>query len=258
MELKFLGTGGGRYVTGMQRRKTGGILLKTEETQVHIDPGPGALVNTHEMDDPDETEAVLVSHSHLDHANDANAIIEMMVEAYDKKGILIANETALEGYGDVENFVSNYHRGICGRVEEVGDGDTVKFKDLEFEFQQMFHSDPKTVGFTAETEEKKIGFWIDTEFSEELLEFYEGCDTLVVYCSRPKGEKVSSHIALDDVPDIVEATEPDTVIVTHFGYRFLDSDMEEQEEWLDEQVEAKVVFSDDGMKFPGNRSLDAF
>lgn len=258
MKLNFLGTGGGRYVTGFQRRKTSGILVETEETTVHIDPGPGALVETHQNHDPDATEAVIVSHAHLDHCNDAEALVEMMTEAYDKPGTVFANETALKGYGDLDRAVSSYHQDLCATVEELGDGTEHSFKDLEIKSQQMFHTDPNTAGLKLSTEEKTIGFWTDTQFSQELLEFYSGCDTLVVYCSRPRNESLRNHTSLDEVPEIVEETEPSTVIITHFGYKFLDADLEEQEEWLDEQVDAKVVFAEDGMQFPGNRTLGDF
>ena len=259
MELHFLGTGGGRYVTGMQKRKTGGIVIKSDETQIHIDPGPGALVNSHEiLDSPEDTEAILVSHGHGDHSNDAQAIIEMMVEAYNNAGVLLANRTVLEGFADIEKSISDYHQGLCGSVETMKEDSTHEIKDIEIKCQEMFHSDPKTIGFTLETDEKKIGFWTDTEYSDELVDFYEDCDTLVIYCSRPEGAPTSSHTALDDVPDILEASEADTVILTHFGFKFLDEGIEEQKEWLEDKIDAKVVMAEDGMKFPGNRTLDAF
>ena len=259
MELRFLGTGGGRYVTGMQKRKTGGIVLKTEETQIHVDPGPGALVNSHEMlDAPEETEAVLLTHAHLDHFNDASAIIEMSVEAYNNAGKLLANRTALEGFADVEKAISDYHQGLCGSVETMKEGSTHEIKDVEIECQEMFHSDPKTVGFTADDGEKKIGFWTDTEFSEELVDFYSDCDILVIFCSRPEGAATSSHTAVDEVPDILEASEADTVILTHFGFKLLDEGVEKQKEWLEERIDQKIIMAEDGMTFPGNRTLDAF
>ncbi|WP_414838198.1 MBL fold metallo-hydrolase [Candidatus Nanosalina sp. VS9-1] len=259
MELQFLGTGGGRYVTGMQRRKTGGIVIKTDETQVHVDPGPGGLVNSHEfLEHPEETEAVLVTHAHMDHFNDAQAIIEMMVEAYNNAGVLLANRTVLEGFGDLEKAISDYHQGLCGRVDTMKEGSTHEVGDLEIECQEMFHSDPKTIGFTVESSEKKIGFWTDTEFSGELVDLYSDCDTLVVFCSRPVDSATSSHTAVDEVPDIVEASDADTVILTHFGYKLLDEGVEEQKKWLEEKIDAKVVMAEDGMKFPGNRTLDAF
>lgn len=258
MKLKFLGTGGGRYVTGMQRRKTAGIIVKTDETQVHIDPGPGALVYSHEMDSPEETEAAIVSHGHLDHSSDAGAIIEMMTEAYDHAGAVFANESCLHGYADVEKEISDYHQNLCGRVEQLEEGGEYDFKDLKIRSQQMFHRDPKTQGFVLDDGEKEIGFWTDSEFSEELLNFYKGVDTIVIFCGRPKNDGVGGHTSLDDVPNILEVVEPSTAIITHFGYKFLDSDLDEQKEWLSEKVDAKIIFAEDGMEFPGNRSLGDF
>lgn len=258
MKLKFLGTGGGRFVTGMQRRKTSGIILESEETQIHIDPGPGALVETHENGNPGETEAVLVSHAHLDHVNDASALIEMMTQGYDKPGAVFASESVLEGYGDLERWISDYHKGMLSRVEKLEDGTKLEFKDLEVESQQMFHTDPTTQGFKISNSEKKIGFWTDTEYSEELVDFYHGCDTLIVYCNKPRGESHPQHTSLHNIPEIVEGSDISTVIVTHFGYRFLDADLKEQQEWLENQIDAKVVFAEDGMEFPGNRKLGDF
>lgn len=259
MRLKFLGTGGGRYVTGSQRRKTGGIVIKTDETQIHVDPGPGALVNGHEMlDEPMETEAVILTHQHLDHSNDVEPIIEMMTQASDKPGTLFTNKTSLHGHGDLERVISNYHRDLLMREEEMGDGDSKEFKDIKIETQEMFHTDPHTLGFTVDNGEKKIGFWTDTEYSDDLTGFYDDCDTLVVFCSRPRDASARGHISLDEVPKILEEVNPGTCIVTHFGYRFLDSEPEKQKEWLEEQVDTKIVFAEDGMTFPGNRSLGDF
>lgn len=259
MKLKFLGTGGGRYVTGQQRRKTAGIIVETDETRLHIDPGPGALVYANkELDSPEDVEGLIVSHAHPDHSNDAEPIIEMINEAYDNQTTLFANETALNGYGDIEKSISNYHTGLCSRVEKLEEGSEHEFKDLRIESQEMFHGDPRTQGFTLETEEKKFGFWTDTQYSEELLGLYKDCDVMVIYCTRPKGNSVKGHTAINEVPDIMESTEASTCIITHFGYAFLDSDLDEQKEYLKEEIDGKVVFAYDGMEFPGEASLERF
>jgi ribonuclease BN (tRNA processing enzyme) len=259
MKLKFLGTGGGRYATGLQTRQTGGIVLISEETQIHIDPGPGALVHSHRMmENPLETEAVLVSHGHLDHRNDAEAVIEMMVEASDKPGSLFAPESVLSGYGDIEKCISDYHQNLCMTAKKLEEGFSYEFKDLKIETQEMFHSDPKTQGFRISNGEKTFGFWTDTEYSDELVEFYSECDTLVIYCTRPKGKGVRSHTGVSDIPEIVEKTGTENIIITHLGQAFLNSDIEEQKEWIKEKVEAKVTFAEDGMQYPGNRSLGDF
>lgn len=243
---------------GQQKRNTGGIVVETEETQIHVDPGPGALVQSHEEGIAEDTEAVIVSHGHIDHSTDTEPLIEMMVEAYDNAGFLFANESVLEGFGDIEKRVSDYHQNLCSEIKQLGEDTETEFKDIRIRSQEMFHSDPRTVGFTLNDGEKKIGFWTDTEHSEELVDFYEGCDTLIVYCSRPRNEGTRSHTSLDDIPEITSEIDVSTIIVTHFGFKFLESDLEEQEKWLDEEIEPKVVFAEDGMQYPGNRKLDAF
>ncbi len=259
MKLTFLGTGGGRYVTGRQKRRTAGIILKTEETQLHIDPGPGALIYANkELDNPEETEAVITSHGHPDHCNDAEPVIEMITECYENPGALFANETVLKGFSNIEKAVSSYHQNLCSRVEKLEENSEHQFKDIKIESQIMFHSDPKTQGLKISNKNKTIGFWTDTEYSEELTKFYEDCDTLVVYCARPKDSKIPSHTHLNDIPKIVEKTDPQTIILTHFGYKFLESDLEKQENWLKKEVDCKVVFAEDNMTYPGNMSLDSF
>jgi ribonuclease BN (tRNA processing enzyme) len=182
----------------------------------------------------------------------------MMTEAYKHPGTIFANESCLSGYSDVEKTISSYHQNLCGKVKQLEKDSEFEFKDLKIKSQQMFHSDPKTQGFTLETDEKKIGFWTDTEFSEELIEFYEGCDILVIYCTMPKEKNIRNHTSVDDVPEIVEHIEPGTVILTHFGYAFLESDTEKQKNWLKEKCDSKIIFAEDGMEFPGNRSLGDF
>ena len=259
MKLKFLGTGGGRYVTGEQRRRTAGIIVETEETKLHIDPGPGALVYDNKaLEHPEEIEGLIVSHAHLDHSSDAEPIIEMITEAYSNQAALFTNETALNGYGEIEKAISNYHQGLCTRVEKLEEDSEFEFRDIKIESQEMFHGDPRTQGFTLETDEKKIGFWTDTQFSEELLDLYNDCDVMVIYCTRPKGNSVKGHTAVDEVPKIMNGIKASTCILTHFGYSLLDSDLDEQKDYIEEEIDGKVIFAYDGMEFPGEASLDRF
>src|SRR4030065_673432 len=83
--LTFLGTGGGRFATIYQARATGGIYLE-DERNLHIDPGPGALVRARSVGiDPLKTDAILISHCHPDHYMDAEILIEAMTEGGPKK-----------------------------------------------------------------------------------------------------------------------------------------------------------------------------
>jgi len=258
MKLKFLGTGGGRYATASQKRKTGGILVKTEQTQIHIDPGPGALYHTQRMaNKPENTEAVILSHGHMDHYTDIEPIIEMMTHKYGHPGTIYANNTALEGSGKMEKSISNYHKDLCRDVKMLEEGEIFNFKDLRIESQLMKHSEPNTQGLVLETDQKRIGFWVDTEYSKDLTEFYEDCDIVVINCNRPIGSKSFMHTTIEDIPKIVEQLDAKTYILTHFNLDVLE-ELKEQKEYIEENVDEKVIFAEDGMEFPGNKSLGDF
>ena len=44
IEIVLLGTGGGRFATITQKRCTGGMRIIGEGSNLHLDPGPGALI----------------------------------------------------------------------------------------------------------------------------------------------------------------------------------------------------------------------
>jgi len=41
--IRFVGTGGARFVAAQQTRSTGGLWLKYHDTNIYIDPGPARL-----------------------------------------------------------------------------------------------------------------------------------------------------------------------------------------------------------------------
>lgn len=81
IELTLLGTGGGRFATITQKRRTAGIRIISEDLNFHLDPGPGALVHSiSEGLNPQKLNAVFVFHCHPDHYTDAEVLIEAMTK----------------------------------------------------------------------------------------------------------------------------------------------------------------------------------
>src|SRR6202030_1177544 len=103
--VRFLGTGGARFVVARQIRASGGMWFRFEgprgTTQIHVDPGPGALVRALSAVppcEPRELDAIALSHKHLDHAGDVNAMIEAMTQGgWKHRGALLAPRDAFEG-----------------------------------------------------------------------------------------------------------------------------------------------------------------
>lgn len=86
VKLVFVGTGGGRFATLTQKRRTGGIRFLSKDYNIHMDPGPGALIYSLNMGlDPQKFTAIFVSHSHPDHYTNAEILVEAMTHGNAKK-----------------------------------------------------------------------------------------------------------------------------------------------------------------------------
>ena len=85
-----MGTAGARFVVAKQLRSSAGTWVTLEDKNILLDPGPGTLVRCAKSRprlDPTKLDAIILSHQHIDHANDVNIMIEAMTTGgYSKRG----------------------------------------------------------------------------------------------------------------------------------------------------------------------------
>jgi ribonuclease BN (tRNA processing enzyme) len=114
--IKFLGTAGARIVVAKQLRSSAGTWITLDEKNLLLDPGPGTLVRcikSRPSLDPTQLDAIILSHQHIDHANDVNIMIEAMTDGgFSKKGALFAPLSALKN----DPIVLKYIRRCCWRT----------------------------------------------------------------------------------------------------------------------------------------------
>ncbi|MFB6294858.1 MAG: MBL fold metallo-hydrolase, partial [Candidatus Nanohaloarchaea archaeon] len=79
------------------------------------------------------------------------------------------------------------------------------------------HSDPRTVAFTLDDGETRTGFVTDTELFDDLIDFFDGCDALVVNMMRPHDREWKGHLNTADAAELLNAVEPEVAVVQHFG-----------------------------------------
>ena len=93
--------------------------MRFGETQIHLDPGPGALVRALSVVPPCEPpllDAIVLSHKHLDDANDVNVMIEAMCQGgWKPRGALLAPNDAF----DFEPVILPYVRSFVPREERL-------------------------------------------------------------------------------------------------------------------------------------------
>jgi phosphoribosyl 1,2-cyclic phosphodiesterase len=250
-EVVFLGTGGGRFTTITQKRRTGGIRILTNRLNLHIDPGPGALIYSLEAGlNPQKLEAVLVSHRHPDHYSDAEILVEAMTRGMLKKrGVLAAPPNVLLGNMEAGPVISTYHQRMAEKTITVKPGVNFKIGDTKVAATEAKHTDPEAVGFRFKIPAVgTIGYTADTEYFEGIEEEYKGVRVLIISVMRPLGSPWTGHMTPEEAIKIVDAVKPEIAVATHFGMKMLFSGPNYEVKLIEEKTGVPTVAAFDGMK----------
>jgi phosphoribosyl 1,2-cyclic phosphodiesterase len=243
-----LGTGGGRFATIYQARATGGIYLE-DERNLHIDPGPGALVRARSVGiDPMKTDAILVSHCHPDHYLDAEILIEAMTEGGSRKqGALLASTSVIEGNGEFGPAISKYHLAKPKLVKVMQPYSKVSVKPIEISATPSAHSDTSSVGFRIETSHGMLSYVSDTQLVEQVIKAHRHSRVLIACVTRPLGQRIPHHLSTEDAGYLIEKVKPELAVITHFGMRVIQENPETQAKWIEERSGVKTVAARDFM-----------
>ncbi|MGB9675888.1 MAG: MBL fold metallo-hydrolase [Candidatus Bathyarchaeales archaeon] len=251
IEIVLLGTGGGRFATITQKRRTAGIRIIGEGLNLHLDPGPGALVHSiSEGLDPQKINAVFVSHCHPDHYTDAEVLIEAMTRGMTKKrGILAASKSVLSGSIICEPSISKYHQQMPEQKIEVTPNMRFSAYSLNVLTTEARHTDPDAVGFRFETKEfGDFAYTSDTEYFEGIGKYYEGVRLLMLCIMRPAGKPWKGHMTTNDAIKILEETHPEMAVLTHFGMQMIFKGPANEAKLIEEKTGTPTVAATDGMR----------
>jgi len=251
IELVFLGTGGGRFATITQKRRTGGIRLISKNFNIHLDPGPGALVYSLEAGlNLQKITGILVSHCHPDHCNDAGVLIEAMTRGMTKKrGVLAAAHSVLKGNENCEPCLSNYHQTMPQKIVDAKPGVSFNIADLKITAAKAKHSDPSTVGFRFETADVgDIAYTSDTEYFKGIGKPYKNVRLLLLCAMRPAGSPWKGHMTSEDAVKIVEEVSPEMAVLTHFGMKMIFKGPASEAEYIQRKTGVPTIAAKDGMR----------
>jgi len=251
MEYKilFLGTGGGRYVVGDQTRGSGGIILKLEDTQFHLDPGPGSLVIANKMGiDVRKNDVVLVSHSHLDHCNDVNAIIDAMTfTGLDKQGIVIGSKSVIYGSEKDPPYLTRFYRRCVNKCVALSPGKEIDVNGIRIKATKTKHTDETGIGFKFFTNKFVLSYVGDTNYINELVTEHKGSDILLINNQRGFASTRSGPFSSRDSVKLISEVKPHLAILTHFGKNILEADPMYEARDVQKLTGVQTVAAKDGM-----------
>jgi ribonuclease BN (tRNA processing enzyme) len=251
--IKFLGTSGSRWVVARQLRASGGVYVSLCGHRLHLDPGPGALVRCALAEppiDPATTEAVIVTHSHIDHCNDVNIMIDAMTGGgFNRGGTLFAPASCLGGENSV---IMGYLRPFLDAIVPLEASRDYQFGTLAFATSAPHQHGVDTFGITFRAGGKTLGFLVDTRFFPELPSMYAAVDILVIHVTfyEPPPHPRILHLGVDDVRRIIREARPGKVVLTHFGMSMLEAGPERVAAELTDELGVQVTAANDGLVVP--------
>jgi len=248
--IKFLGTAGARFVVAKQLRYSAGTLVALKGQQVMLDPGPGTLVRCAKSRppiDPCALDAVVLTHGHIDHSSDVNALLDAMTSGgFKKRGRLFAPGECVEGPDAV---VLRYLRDYLEEVVVLKAENDYEIGPLRFTTSVRHRHTAETYGVKFHRNGQTIAFLVDTQHFDGLAEAYADADILIlnVVRHRPHESAAVMHLSLDDARAVIAQIRPRKAVLTHYGMTMLRAKPYELAAGLSEELGVEVVAASDGM-----------
>lgn len=242
-QVIFVGTGGGRMTTALQARATGGLWIVLDGARVHVDPGPGALTHVRSRPfglDPTTLDAVVLTHKHLDHSGDINAMIEAMTQGgTQRRGLVLAPADAY----DEDAVILRYVRDYPARMDVLTAGGRHRIGELLLETPLRLRHPVETYGLRLVGRRHTVGLVSCTGYFPELEEAFR-TDLLIlnVVYRNPRDE---THLAVPDARRLIDAIRPRLAVITHFGLTMLRGRPWELAETLSQETGVRVLAARD-------------
>ena len=248
--VKFLGTAGARFVVARQMRYSAGTFLRLGGKAIMLDPGPGTLTRcaaSRPRIDATKLDAVILTHSHIDHSNDVNILLDAMTAGgLEKRGHLFAPAECLEGPRKV---LFDYLRDFPTRIVTLEAQSDYELDGVRFSTSVRHHHQAETYGVRFHRAPGAVSFLADTEYFDGLAESYAGSDVLVVNVVRLEPHKSVRimHLTLADAERIIGEVRPRRAVLTHFGMTMLKAKPRELAARMSDRLGLEVIAARDGM-----------
>jgi phosphoribosyl 1,2-cyclic phosphodiesterase len=247
--ILFLGSGGARFVVARQLRASGGMWMRFGDTQIHVDPGPGALVRalSHVPPcNPRELDAIVLSHKHLDHSCDVNVVIEAMTSGgFRRRGAVLAPADAF----DDEPVVLPYVRRFVERVERLQPSSgPYRIGDVELYTSMLHRHAVQTQGLIFVYGDLRVAYLPCGRYFEGLAADYARYrpDVLIVNVLRYHDEMKVDHFAWDDARRVVADVRPKVALFQHFGTKMLEAGPPRLAAALEDELGLRAIAVHDG------------
>lgn len=211
MKLTVIGFWGGYP---KQNGASSGYLLEHEGFQLLIDCGSGILSKLQNIIQPEELDAVIISHYHPDHIAD----IGVLQHARLILGFLGKGFPTLPLYGhefDQHEFAKLTYKNITKGVA-YDPNNSITIGPFHVSFIKTMHPVP-CYAMRIEADGKSIVYTADSAFQEEFIKFSMGADLLLCECNfyGHQNGKPAGHMNSLDAGRFAQKAAVKQLILTH-------------------------------------------
>ena len=224
--------------------------MRFGQTQIHVDPGPGALVRAlaHVPPcNPRELSAIVLSHKHLDHAGDATAMIEAMTSGgFRRRGMLLAPADAIQ----TESTVLPYAQQFVERVVILEpQGGPYAIDDVELYSSVAHQHAVQTYGMHFRYRGLRVSYLPCGRYFDGLAADYASHhpDVLVINVLRYRDGMNVDHLTWDDARRVVEEVNPRVAIFQHFGTKMLEAGPDKLAQALEDDLGIRAIAAHDDL-----------
>ncbi len=261
ISVLFLGTGGARFVVARQIRASGGMWMRFGSTQIHVDPGPGALVRALSYVppcNPRELDGIALSHKHLDHSGDVNALIEAMTAGgFRPRGTLLAPSDALDGEPVVLPYARRFPERVLVAYESSG---PYQIGEVEVRTSCRHIHAVETYGMHFTYRGTTVSYLPCGRYFDGLAEDYaqHHPDVLIVNVLRYADAMDVDHMVWEDACKIVETVKPKVAVFQHFGTKMLEANPVDLAQAFEDRTGIRAIAAHDGYLLDVSTEVSAY
>ncbi len=218
MKLTILGSTAG---SPSRTNPASGYLVEHGDTSIWMDAGTGTFMELAARTDPGSLDAVVISHTHVDHCSDLFGLYGYL--AFGPSGDVPVKVFVPEGTGaHLAAFARANDEHVFSFVldiEEVAPGDEATVDDVALRFGEAIH--PVTALVTRISAlGKTLVYSGDTGPGGDLMEMATGADVLLCEASIAgvrDGQTYEYHLTAIEAGETASGAGVDRLILTHIG-----------------------------------------
>ncbi|MCB9358674.1 hypothetical protein H6503_01965 [Candidatus Woesearchaeota archaeon] len=245
--ITFLGTGGDIYVISKCIRNSSGIIIRHDDLQFFIDPGPNSLLSAKNNDiNIRATTAIICTSPKITMSNDVNAVIAgMTYNGEDVKGVVVGTRTMVEGNEMNQPLLRKFYRECVEKVIIAEPEKKIGIENIDIHFTET-STGTDNVGLKLYMPDVTIGYTSNTGYSDKIAKQYEKCDILILNVQNPFGIQKKNKMSSDDAVKFITKIRPQLAIITHFSKEMLEQDPIQEARTIHSKTDCQVLAAVDG------------